>query len=186
MSTADADRNKVRLNKLIADSGLASRRAADRLIEDGHVTVNGKRAFTVAMGPAMFAGELAAVHARLASLSTREREVLDLILAGKMNKVVADKLGIDLVWFGVLLAVDGRDGRRRQAARDETWGRESAGSGPEPVAEEPPADEAVASRQRLAARRHLIDKAQRAPVGRGDAAAGQDHSHRMLHAYLTR
>lgn len=45
MSTADADRNKVRLNKLIADSGLASRRAADRLIEDGHVTVNGKRVF---------------------------------------------------------------------------------------------------------------------------------------------
>lgn len=35
----------VRLNKLIADSGLASRRAADRLIEEGHVTVNGKRVF---------------------------------------------------------------------------------------------------------------------------------------------
>lgn len=46
MSDANADRdNKVRLNKLIADSGLASRRAADRLIEDGHVTVNGKRVF---------------------------------------------------------------------------------------------------------------------------------------------
>ena len=42
------------------------------------------------------AGELAAVHARLATLSTREREVLDLILAGKMNKVVADKLGISM------------------------------------------------------------------------------------------
>ena len=35
----------IRLNKLIADSGLASRRAADRLIADGHVTVNGKRVF---------------------------------------------------------------------------------------------------------------------------------------------
>ncbi|MET3132720.1 two-component system response regulator DctR [Oxalobacteraceae bacterium GrIS 1.11] len=42
------------------------------------------------------AGQLAAVRARLATLSTREREVLDLILAGKMNKVVADKLGISM------------------------------------------------------------------------------------------
>lgn len=38
----------------------------------------------------------AAVHARLASLSLREREVLDLILAGKMNKVIADELGISM------------------------------------------------------------------------------------------
>jgi len=42
------------------------------------------------------AAALAAVHARLATLSSREREVLDLILAGKMNKVVADKLGISM------------------------------------------------------------------------------------------
>jgi two-component system response regulator DctR len=42
------------------------------------------------------AGAMAAVHARLATLSTREREVLDLILAGKMNKVVADQLGISM------------------------------------------------------------------------------------------
>lgn len=36
------------------------------------------------------------VRARLATLSAREREVLDLILAGKMNKVVADELGISM------------------------------------------------------------------------------------------
>ncbi|MCX7220301.1 MAG: LuxR C-terminal-related transcriptional regulator, partial [Burkholderiales bacterium] len=42
------------------------------------------------------AGALAAVHERLASLSAREREVLDLILLGKMNKVIADKLGISM------------------------------------------------------------------------------------------
>jgi two-component system response regulator DctR len=42
------------------------------------------------------AGASAEVHARLASLSAREREVLDLILAGKMNKVIADELGISM------------------------------------------------------------------------------------------
>jgi len=42
------------------------------------------------------AGAAAAVQARLATLSVREREVLDLILAGNMNKVVADKLGISM------------------------------------------------------------------------------------------
>ena len=37
-----------------------------------------------------------AVQGRLAALSVREREVLDLILAGKMNKVIADELGISM------------------------------------------------------------------------------------------
>jgi two-component system response regulator DctR len=38
----------------------------------------------------------AAIHTRLVALSGREREVLDLILEGKMNKVIADKLGISM------------------------------------------------------------------------------------------
>lgn len=42
------------------------------------------------------AGVAAQVQARLSSLSMREREVLDLILAGKMNKVIADALGISM------------------------------------------------------------------------------------------
>jgi two-component system, LuxR family, response regulator DctR len=42
------------------------------------------------------ASAAAAVHERLATLSAREREVLDLILAGKMNKVIADELGISM------------------------------------------------------------------------------------------
>lgn len=42
------------------------------------------------------AGAEMEIHSRLASLSTREREVLDLILAGKMNKVIADDLGISM------------------------------------------------------------------------------------------
>ncbi|BEV13938.1 LuxR C-terminal-related transcriptional regulator [Herbaspirillum sp. DW155] len=37
-----------------------------------------------------------AVQSRLTALSAREREVLDLILAGKMNKVIADELGISM------------------------------------------------------------------------------------------
>lgn len=35
---------KIRLNKFISDSGVCSRREADKLIEQGHVFVNGKRA----------------------------------------------------------------------------------------------------------------------------------------------
>ncbi len=35
---------KVRLNKFISDSGMCSRRQADKFIESGHVTVNGRRA----------------------------------------------------------------------------------------------------------------------------------------------
>ncbi len=42
------------------------------------------------------AGDRAQVDMRLASLSAREREVLDLILEGKMNKVIADILGISM------------------------------------------------------------------------------------------
>ena len=35
----------IRLNKFIADSGLVSRRHADKLIEEGAVTLNGKRVY---------------------------------------------------------------------------------------------------------------------------------------------
>ena len=36
------------------------------------------------------------VRDRLASLTTREREVMDLIVAGKLNKIIADDLGISM------------------------------------------------------------------------------------------
>lgn len=44
MSKDNTD-NKIRLNKLISDCGIASRRGADRLIEDGLVTVNGRKVY---------------------------------------------------------------------------------------------------------------------------------------------
>lgn len=44
MDTSSSNKN-TRLNKVIADSGLVSRRAADRLIEEGSVTVNGKKVY---------------------------------------------------------------------------------------------------------------------------------------------
>lgn len=49
-----------------------------------------------ALGASRNAGASAQVQARLAALSAREREVLEKILAGKMNKVVADELGISM------------------------------------------------------------------------------------------
>lgn len=36
------------------------------------------------------------MQSRLATLSAREREVIDLILIGKMNNVMADDLGISM------------------------------------------------------------------------------------------
>lgn len=41
-------------------------------------------------------GELAQVYDRVETLTAREREVLELILLGKMNKVIADDLGISM------------------------------------------------------------------------------------------
>ena len=49
-----------------------------------------------ALAASMQAGVQAVIHTRLESLSAREREVLDLILLGKMNKVIADQLGISM------------------------------------------------------------------------------------------
>ena len=51
--------------------------------------------------------------------------------------------------IGSNLMLDRLKAERRQTARDDDWRRAHGGEGPEGVAEEPPADEAAASRQRL-------------------------------------
>ncbi len=42
---ANKSPEKVRLNKLIAEAGLSSRRGADEIIESGQVTINGKKVY---------------------------------------------------------------------------------------------------------------------------------------------
>ena len=50
----------------------------------------------VALAHSRKEAELAVVYRRLETLTTREREILKLILVGKMNKVIADNLGISM------------------------------------------------------------------------------------------
>lgn len=45
MTTTKKDEQLVRLNKLLSERGLASRRGADKIIADGLVTVNGKKVY---------------------------------------------------------------------------------------------------------------------------------------------
>lgn len=53
---------EYRLNKYISNSGICSRREADRFIEEGNVTVNGKRAV---VGMRVLPGQKVKVHGRL-------------------------------------------------------------------------------------------------------------------------
>ena len=62
----------TRLNKFISEAGVASRRAADRMIEEGRVTINGKPAV---MGDKVYEDDIVAVDGKKI---TREEE--DIIL----------------------------------------------------------------------------------------------------------
>ncbi len=64
--------NGTRLNKYISEAGVASRRAADRLIEEGKVTINGKPAV---VGDRVFDDDVVAVNGKRI---TKEEE--DIIL----------------------------------------------------------------------------------------------------------
>ena len=61
----------TRLNKYIAESGVASRRAADRLVEEGRVTINGRVAV---LGDKVSEGDVVAVDGRV--LGGKGRDIL--------------------------------------------------------------------------------------------------------------
>lgn len=63
----------TRLNKFIAESGAASRRGADRLVEEGRVTINGR---TAVLGDKVFEGDEVRVDGKLAT-----KRPIDIILA---------------------------------------------------------------------------------------------------------
>lgn len=68
----------IRLNKFISESGLCSRREADRFIEQGHVFVNGKRAV---IGTQVMPGDRVRVNGH--ELEPREKEDVVLIALNK-------------------------------------------------------------------------------------------------------
>ena len=57
----------VRLNKYIAEAGVASRRAADRIIEEGRVTLNGR---TAVLGDRVMPGDRVCVDGKPISKDT--------------------------------------------------------------------------------------------------------------------
>ena len=68
----------TRLNKYISESGICSRREADRYIEQGLVLINGKRA---AIGDQVSAGDVVKVNGQL--IEPRNEEDLVLIALNK-------------------------------------------------------------------------------------------------------
>ena len=63
--------SSTRLNKYISESGICSRRDADRFIEQGNVYVNGKRA---QVGAQVVAGDVVKVNGQL--IEPREAEFI--------------------------------------------------------------------------------------------------------------
>ncbi|MFA9209327.1 MAG: 23S rRNA pseudouridine(2604) synthase RluF [Yersinia sp. (in: enterobacteria)] len=72
--------SSTRLNKYIGESGICSRRDADRYIEQGHVFINGKRA---AVGDQVYSGDVVKVNGQL----IEPRNENDLVLIA-LNKPV--------------------------------------------------------------------------------------------------
>ena len=70
--------SSIRLNKYISESGICSRRDADRYIEQGNVFINGKRA---TVGAQVFAGDVVKVNGQL--IEPRDEEDLVLIALNK-------------------------------------------------------------------------------------------------------
>lgn len=70
--------SSTRLNKYISESGICSRRDADRYIEQGNVFINGKRA---TVGAQVFAGDVVKVNGQL--IEPRDEDDLVLIALNK-------------------------------------------------------------------------------------------------------
>ncbi|WP_409074958.1 23S rRNA pseudouridine(2604) synthase RluF [Pantoea sp. C3] len=76
--------SSIRLNKYISESGICSRRDADRYIEQGNVFINGKRA---AIGDQVKAGDVVKVNGQL--IEPRDEEDLVLIALNKPVGIVS-------------------------------------------------------------------------------------------------
>lgn len=74
----------IRLNKYISESGVCSRRDADRYIEQGNVFINGKRA---AIGDQVVAGDVVKVNGQL--IEPRQEDDLVLIALNKPVGIVS-------------------------------------------------------------------------------------------------
>lgn len=74
----------MRLNKYISESGICSRREADRFIEQGHVFINGKRA---GIGDQVQVGDLVKVNGQV--IEPREADSLVLIALNKPVGIVS-------------------------------------------------------------------------------------------------
>lgn len=78
------NRTSTRLNKFISESGICSRREADRFIEQGNVYVNGKRA---KIGDQVFPGDKVKVNGQ--SIDARDEEELIFIALNKPVGIVS-------------------------------------------------------------------------------------------------
>ncbi|MBZ0331321.1 23S rRNA pseudouridine(2604) synthase RluF [Halomonas sp. ANAO-440] len=104
-----ASRSSTRINKFISESGMCSRREADRYVEQGNVFLNGKRAKT---GDQVFAGDEVKVNGQL--IEPQEDEDLVFIALNKPVGIVSttepsekDNI-VDFVKHGVRIFPIGR------------------------------------------------------------------------------
>lgn len=76
--------SSIRLNKYISESGICSRRDADRYIEQGNVFINGKRAV---IGDQVYAGDVVKVNGQL--IDARDEDDLVLIALNKPVGIIS-------------------------------------------------------------------------------------------------
>ncbi len=77
-------RTSIRINKYISESGLCSRREADRFVEQGNVWINGRRATT---GDQVVPGDRVKVNGQ--EIEPQEEEDLVLIALNKPVGIVS-------------------------------------------------------------------------------------------------